>query len=154
MKAEFVNKGGSIFDSQMDALVNPVNTVGVMGAGLALIFKKSFPQNFIEYKKVCNSGELVPGKVHVWRPITHNLFEDSQIVVNFPTKKHWKDPSKIEYISDGLDDLARAIVDLEIESIAIPKLGCGLGGLKWSEVQPLIKSKLEHLPIFVELYEW
>ena len=154
MKAEFVNKDGSIFSSKMAALVNPVNTVGVMGAGLALIFKKSFPQNFIEYKKVCNSGELVPGKVHVWRPITHNLFEDSQIVVNFPTKKHWKDPSKIEYISAGLDDLARAIVDLEIESIAIPKLGCGLGGLKWSEVQPLIKSKLENLPIFVELYEW
>ncbi len=154
MKAEFVNKDGSIFGSKMAALVNPVNTVGVMGAGLALIFKKKSPQNFIEYKKACDSGELVCGKVHVWKSATHGLFEDSQIVINLPTKEHWKDPSRIEYISDGLDDLARVIVDLQIESIAIPKLGCGLGGLKWSEVKPLIETKLEHLPIFVELYEW
>lgn len=132
MSIEF--KEGSLFDSPFDAIVNPVNCVGVMGAGLALQFKWRFPKNFDEYHAACMARKLHPGNVFV-----HCTgMECPRYVFNFPTKMHWRDHSKLRYINSGLADLARWTDKLHVSSIAIPPLGCGLGGLKWNEVKPLI----------------
>ena len=144
---------GSIFHANVDALVNPVNCVGVMGAGLALAFKQNFPKMFGWYQLKCAEGEVKIGEVMFYHT-------DGPIIVNFPTKHHWKDPSRIEYIETGLKDLRRAITTshtsdfhIPITSIAIPALGCGLGGLEWNEVKPLIVDSLADLGIRVELFE-
>jgi len=126
-----------------DAIVNTVNSVGVMGKGIALEFKKRYPENFIEYKKACQSKELKIGKSLVF-PIEDELIH-TKFIINFPTKVHWRNPSKIEYIEEGLNDLAEIIRDKEIKSILMPALGCGNGNLDWDIVKPLIKKKLDHL---------
>jgi O-acetyl-ADP-ribose deacetylase (regulator of RNase III) len=132
-------KKGSIFDEKADALVNPVNCVGVMGNGLALRFRRRFPKNFTAYARACKYDQVRPGKLFV-----HETgLETPRLIVNFPTKVHWKQDSRIEYISDGLLSLIWLIREREIKSIAIPKLGCGLGGLKWEVVRDLIISNLE-----------
>jgi O-acetyl-ADP-ribose deacetylase (regulator of RNase III) len=135
----FVERGeGSILDADVDALVNPVNCAGVMGKGLALAFKKRFPEVFREYRRACDAGELALGRVHIvelppgsGRP-TH--------VVHFPTKQHWRDRSALDDIATGLDSLVAAVRERAIRSIAIPALGCGLGGLEWTAVKPLVVS--------------
>lgn len=142
---------GNIFDCDAQAIVNPVNTVGVMGKGLALQFKKRFPENFAAYKSACKSGELRIGKNY--------LFEEAakdgsvRVVVNFPTKAHWRSPSKMEYIESGLEDLVTEIAEWEIKSIAIPALGAGLGGLNWVAVKDLIEEKLGDLDVSIFIYE-
>lgn len=129
---------GNLFDANTDALVNAVNTVGVMGKGIALQFKERFPQNFKVYHTACKVGELTVGKL---------LFvqEGEQWIINFPTKQHWKDASKIEYIEQGLQELVRELPNYPITSLALPALGCGLGGLNWAEVRPLIVHYLGNL---------
>jgi O-acetyl-ADP-ribose deacetylase (regulator of RNase III) len=127
---------GDMFKSGAEALVNPVNTVGVMGGGLALVFKNKYPKAFNAYKWACDNGYLQPGTVMSW-PIDNN-----QIVIHFPTKLHYRNPSLMEYVETGLDDLILEIRHLNIKSIAIPALGCGLGGLDWADVEPLIREKL------------
>jgi O-acetyl-ADP-ribose deacetylase (regulator of RNase III) len=115
--------------------------VGVMGKGLALQFKKAFPENFAAYERACKAGEVVVGRMYVVRRLASPRF-----IINFPTKKDWHQPSRIEYIRDGLRDLADQIRILGIESIAVPPLGCGNGGLDWSIVRSLIVEALSGLP--------
>ena len=136
-------KKGNLLTAESEALVNTVNEVGVMGKGIALMFREAFPENNRLYEQACKNGEVRVG--HVF--ITENLREwGPRWIVNFPTKKHWRNPSKIEWIHDGLEDLRKRVIELKIESIAIPPLGCGNGGLDWSEVRKLIVDALADLP--------
>jgi len=133
---------GDIINANAEALVNTVNTEGVMGKGIALEFKESFPENFRLYKKACDNGEIETGKMFV----THtNRLDNPKYIINFPTKKHWRNPSKIEYIKDGLEDLEKTIKRYQISSIAIPPLGCGNGKLNWNTVKPLIENTLKKI---------
>jgi O-acetyl-ADP-ribose deacetylase (regulator of RNase III) len=129
---------GNLVEAPVDALVNAVNTVGVMGKGIALQFKTKFPQNFKVYQKACKAGELTVGKL---------LFvqEAEQWIINFPTKQHWKTASKLEYIEQGLQALVQELPNYPIKRLALPALGCGLGGLNWAEVRPLIEKYLGDL---------
>ncbi|WP_456304780.1 type II toxin-antitoxin system antitoxin DNA ADP-ribosyl glycohydrolase DarG [Acetobacter oeni] len=138
-------KKGDMFSEPVGALVNTVNCVGVMGKGVALEFKNRWPANFRAYKSLCDAKGLSPGQVFVFD--TKELFasEGPRYLINFPTKAHWRSKSKIEYIEDGLDALVEAIQEHEITSIAIPPLGCGNGGLDWTDVRPLIEAKLSSL---------
>lgn len=129
-------KTGDLFNDNAEAIVNTVNCVGVMGRGIALQFKKRYPENFKEYEAKCKLGEITPGRVFVFET---NSFINPKYIINFPTKRHWRGASRIEDIESGLVDLAKAIKKYEINSIAIPPLGSGLGGLDWF----LVKSKIE-----------
>ncbi len=133
-----------IFSLEVDALVNPVNCIGVAGKGLAAEFKLLYPDNFRVYKKACDSGELRIGKVY-WFRKTWDALEKELMIINFPTKDHWRYPSRMEYIEKGLEDLKRLIVQERIKTIAIPALGCGLGGLDWHKVKPLIVEAVGNL---------
>lgn len=140
---------GNLLTAEVDALVNTVNTVGVMGKGVALQFKRAYPEMFRAYERAVQAGEVIPGRMHVWAT---GLLDGPRFVINFPTKRHWRSPSRLEDIRDGLDDLARILNEHEIRSIALPPLGCGNGGLAWADVQPLIEAKLGPLPIDVVVY--
>lgn len=135
-------KQGNLLEADAEALVNTVNTEGVMGKGVALQFKKAFPDMFEEYQKACKSGEVAIGKMHVYR--RHGLI-GPKYVINFPTKKSWREPSDMDYVKKGLESLAEVIKSLDIRSIAIPPLGCGQGGLKWENVFPAIQQSLQQL---------
>lgn len=140
---------GNIFGSPAKTLVNPVNTVGVMGKGLAKEFKKRYPEMFKEYQLYCKQGSLDIGKLWLYKT-------DHKWILNFPTKKSWRSPSKIEYIEAGLSKLTLTYAEKGITSIAFPLLGCGNGGLDWETgVQPLFKKYLNKLPmdIYVHLSE-
>ena len=134
---------GNILHDQSDAIVNTVNTVGIMGKGLALQFKKAFPDNFNIYKKACDDKSLIIGKVLT---VNLNSMNAPFYVINFPTKAHWKSKSKLEYIERGLEDLKKEVVARGLKSVAIPALGSGLGGLEWSQVYPVIERSLSELP--------
>lgn len=131
---------GNIFDSDAEALVNPVNCVGVMGRGLALEFKRKFPDNFAFYHEQCRLGEVVIGRMAVF---DHG--EKPKYIINFPTKEHWGNNSKLSYIEKGLDGLCLTVNEFYIRSIALPMLGCGLGGLNWDEVRPVMENHLSAL---------
>ncbi len=138
-----VRTEGSIFDANVEALVNPVNCVGIMGNGLSKEFKKRYRKNFEEYKAACNLKEVKPGRMFVSE--TGSL-GNPRYIINFPTKRNWRDKkSRMEYIKKGLDALADEITDRDIRSIAIPALGCGLGRLEWSDVHERIEDKLKGL---------
>lgn len=138
-------KKGDMFSEPVEALVNTVNCVGVMGKGVALEFKNRWPANFRAYKSLCDAKDLKPGQMFVFD--TEELFssEGPRYLINFPTKAHWRSKSKMEYIEDGLDALVEAIREHGIASIALPPLGCGNGGLDWADVRPVIESKLSKL---------
>ncbi|EGQ77833.1 appr-1-p processing enzyme family protein [Fusobacterium animalis ATCC 51191] len=121
-------KKGDIFESDAVALVNPVNTEGIMGKGLAYQFKKRFPNNFKLYSEKCLNGSFKIGSPLVW------INENNKIIINFPTKKTWKENSKIEYIRIGLEKLTELLVELNLDSIAIPPIGAGNGKLDWDLV--------------------
>ena len=131
---------GTIFEYEVDAIVNPVNCVGVMGAGLALAFRTLLPQNYVEYRKYCDSKLLKPGRLFVTS--NQGVYKH---VVNFATKDHFQTPSKLEWVQSGLEDLVKVISDFKITSIAVPALGAGLGGLNFEDVQPLIEKHLGNL---------
>lgn len=135
------NVTGNIFSARVEALVNPVNCVGIMGRGLALKFKQIFTENFKTYAKACSNGEVTPGRMFIYKTGVPN----PNYIVNFPTKRHWRDNSLIEDVSAGLIDMVRVIQLHNIKSIAIPPLGCGLGGLSWTDVKPLIETALSGL---------
>lgn len=142
---------GNLLDANVQALVNTVNTVGIMGRGVALQFKLAFPENYEVYRRACERGEVRIGQV-----LTYDLrrLQDPRYIINFPTKEHWRGKSRLEYIEAGLTDLVRTIRELRIRSIALPPLGAGLGGLKWSSVLPLIQAALDELPdVEVLVYE-
>ena len=142
---------GNILESEAEALVNTVNCVGVMGRGIALQFKRAYPENFKAYKKACAAKEVVPGKMFVH---DLNTLSNPRYIVNFPTKRHWRAKSSIEDVEAGLYDLADFVDKSDVKSIAIPPLGCGLGGLNWGDVRPLIEKVFEALPeVKVILFE-
>lgn len=138
-------KFGDMFGEPAEAIVNTVNCVGVMGKGVALEFKRRWPENFRAYKRLCDAGKLYPGKMFIFQmgDLLENM--DRQFLINFPTKQHWKAKSKIEYVEHGLDDLAYQVRELGIKSLVMPPLGCGNGGLDWNDVRPLIEEKLAPL---------
>ena len=118
---------GNLLESKVEALVNTVNTVGVMGKGIALMFKESFPANFLAYEDACKCKNVKIGRMFVTE---NRAFEGPHWIINFPTKKHWRQPSKLEWIIEGLQDLRRVIQEHQIRSIALPPLGSGNGGLE------------------------
>lgn len=126
---------GNILDSKAQAIVNTVNTVGVMGKGIALQFKKAYPNNYKTYSIACKKEEVNVGKMFV--TTDSNLSSGEKIIINFPTKQHWRKPSEYIYIEDGLNDLVNVIKLNKIKSIAIPPLGAGNGGLKWEKVKKI-----------------
>ena len=133
---------GNLLTADTEALVNTVNEVGVMGKGIALMFREAYPENNREYELACKRGEVRVGRVLVTENKAH---WGPKWIINFPTKKHWRNPSKLEWIRDGLKDLREAILEREIKSIAVPPLGCGNGGLEWRDVKSLIAESLGSL---------
>ena len=130
---------GNLLDAKAESLVNTVNTVGVMGKGVALMFKEAFPENFKAYEAACKRKEVRVGRMFV---IERQAFIGPKWIINFPTKQHWRGDSKIEWIETGLTDLKRIILEKKIRSIAIPPLGSGNGGLDWKNVRPKIEAAL------------
>ncbi|WP_414500297.1 macro domain-containing protein [Zymobacter sp. IVIA_12111.31 C1] len=142
---------GNLLEANVDALVNAVNTVGVMGKGIALAFKQCFPDNMEAYAKACKAGELEPGRMFI--TATH-AESGPQWIINFPTKRHWRGKSQMAWIEEGLTDLKRVIEQHHIQSIAIPALGAGNGGLPWDEVKALIELQLQRLEaVDIHIYE-
>lgn len=140
---------GDILQAKVDVLVNPVNCVGVMGKGLALQFKHAYPANYDSYRQACELLALKPGTVHVSKTGT----QDPKWIINFPTKRHWKDLSRLEDIETGLMSMKMILSKLDVKSIAIPALGAGLGGLSWSVVRAKIESALEDSNLEIHIYE-
>lgn len=142
---------GDILEAGTDALVNTVNTVGVMGKGIALMFKEAFPENYRLYERACRDGEVDIGRMFVTE--NEGLF-GPRWIINFPTKQHWRSKTRPEWIEQGLQDLRRVIDEYDILSVAIPPLGCGQGGLKWKRVRPMIEEALSDLEdVDVVVYE-
>ena len=141
---------GNLLEDDAQALVNTVNTVGVMGKGIALQFKQRFPANFAAYAQACKLGQVQTGRMFVTES---GELTGPRWVVNFPTKQHWRDPSRMEWVVDGLQDLRGFLVSKAVESIALPALGAGLGGLPWAEVRRHIEAALGNLALDVRVYE-
>ena len=139
-------KIGDIFESNSSTLVNTVNCVGVMGKGIALVFKKKYPAMYSDYLKLCEQHKVKPGQPYFYSDLSGTS------IINFPTKDHWRSPSKLSYIIDGLDWFRNNYKELGITSIAFPPLGCGNGGLNWEMVGPIMYEKLSDLPIDIEIY--
>lgn len=139
-------KIGDLFESKCTTIVNTVNCVGVMGKGIALEFKKRYPDMFMDYVHKCNDEKVKPGSPYIYQN------EDGTSILNFPTKDHWRSPSRLSYIIDGLDWVVENYEKYDIKSIAFPPLGCGNGGLSWNVVGPIMYQKLSKLHIPVEIY--
>lgn len=143
---------GDLLSAKTQALVNTVNTVGVMGKGIALQFKEKYPNNFRTYLSACKSKQLVPGKLVITKEATTDSNE--KIIINFPTKTEWFQKSQYSYIESGLDSLVKAIREYNIRSIAIPPLGCGNGGLKWDVVKSMMEKHLRELTdVDIQIFE-
>ena len=142
---------GNLLTADAEALVNTVNTVGVMGKGIALQFKQAFPENYRFYRRACEKGEVQPGRMLVFE--TGRML-NPRYVVNFPTKRHWRGKSRLTDIRAGLETLVEEIRRRSISSVAVPPLGCGNGGLDWAVVRPLIEDAMNQLPdVKVLLFE-
>jgi O-acetyl-ADP-ribose deacetylase (regulator of RNase III) len=141
---------GNLLEARAEALVNTVNTVGVMGKGIALMFKERFGENFRRYATACKAKEVQTGKMFVTS--VHEL-DGPRWIVNFPTKQHWRAPSRMEWVVDGLLDLRRFLIEQQVKSIAIPPLGAGNGGLEWAEVREQIERALGDLDINIQVFE-
>ncbi|GAB4181371.1 MAG: macro domain-containing protein [Wenzhouxiangellaceae bacterium] len=142
---------GNLLEAKVEALVNTVNTVGVMGKGIALMFKEAFPGNFKAYAQACKAGDVKVGQMFTTN--TGSLI-GPQWIINFPTKEHWRGKTQQAWIEQGLRDLRATVIDKQIKSIAIPPLGCGHGGLQWSVVKPLIEQTFADLDqVEVLIYE-
>src|SRR6266581_5455067 len=142
---------GNILKADADALVNTVNCVGFMGKGIALQFKKAYPENFDAYQKACSAGEVQPGRMFIFE--LHSML-NPKYVINFPTKRDWRAKSRYEDVGSGLKALIAEVRRLGIRSIAVPPLGCGLGGLDWRKVRPRIEQAFAASPdVRVLLFE-
>jgi O-acetyl-ADP-ribose deacetylase (regulator of RNase III) len=144
-------KTGNLLDSEAEALVNTVNTEGVMGKGIALQFKNLFPHNFKLYAKACKNKEVKVGKMLVTEE--EALFSGKKIIINFPTKTSWRLPSEYQYIESGLAELVKVIKEKNIKTIAIPPLGSGNGGLDWNIVKQIMEKHLSNLDCEIFIYE-
>lgn len=142
---------GNLLTDPSEALVNAVNCVGVMGKGIALQFKQAFPRMYKAYEQEAKAGRIVPGRMHIFE---RGPSGSHRFIINFPTKRHWRDSSRLNDIEDGLVDLIAQVERLGIRSLALPALGCGLGGLGWGTVRPRIVAAFTALPeVEVTLYE-
>lgn len=140
-----------MLEADVDALVNTVNTVGIMGKGIALMFKEAFPENYSAYKAACDRGDVRVGRMFVTEPMK---LSGPKWIINFPTKKDWRHPSKMEWIVEGLDDLKKVISEKKIRSIALPPLGSGNGRLDWQEVRSRITGALGSMSdVNIVIYE-
>ena len=139
MAVRLMPPGTDLFASGAEALVNPVNTVGTMGKGLALAFKSRYPDILAPYVAACASAQLVPGVVQP----TKSTYDGGKMIFNFPTKQDWRRPSNLTWIDQGLDSLVLTVEKLGIQTVAVPALGCGEGRLSWELVLPLLTRKLE-----------
>ena len=135
-------KTGNILEDPSEVLVNTVNCAGIMGKGLALEFKLRYLPMFTKYQEACSKKELLPGMVWVWSTGE----EQPKYIFNFSTKDHWRSPSKLSWIKQGLDELLKQTKAFKVKSVAIPPLGCGLGGLDWNVVKPMIVYTCNRLP--------
>ncbi len=144
-----IESSGDLLKADVDAVVNTVNCVGVMGKGIALQVKRRYPEVFKEYERRCKDGTVQIGTM---LPVETGELERPHWVINFPTKTHWRSPSKLSYISQGLDDLQRVVKDLGLRSVAIPPLGAGNGGLNWLDVEPLIRAAFSDAEVDVHLF--
>lgn len=140
---------GNLLAADAEAVVNTVNTVGIAGKGIALQFRQAFPENFKAYARAAKKGEIVPGRMFIFNT---GKITNPRYIINFPTKRHWKGKARLADIELGLTALADAIRRLDIKSIAVPPLGCGNGGLDWSEVEPLITNALKDVSARVLLF--
>lgn len=136
---------GDIFSSPAQVIVNTVNTVGVMGKGLALSYKNRYPEMFEAYKRACDKNQLKTGKLMLF-------YSPDHWILLFPTKENWRYPSKLEYIEAGLVKFVQTYADKNITSIAFPRLGCGNGELNWDDVRPIMEKYLHSLPIEIYIY--
>lgn len=136
---------GDLLESPADALVNAVNCEGIMGKGIAYQFKRQYPGNFQDYRRACQTGALRPGRLH-------HFSEGGKWIINFPTKDRWRDASRMEYVESGLAELAPLIRTLSLKSIAIPPLGCGNGGLPWSQVRQRVEDALSEVAQETDIY--
>ena len=135
---------GDFFDYDTDIRVNTVNCVGVMGAGVALVFKKKYPEMYKEYVNKCKKNEVRPGEPYTWSK--GDLYTKKLTIINFPTKNHWRNKSEYEYVEDGLRWLQEYLINKENESVTLPALGCGHGGLDWDRIKNMIKKYLSNSP--------
>lgn len=135
---------GDLFSDPADALVNPVNCVGVMGAGLALAFRERYPRYYAAYAECCRRGAIKPGSVHLYP----TRMAQPKYLISFPTKRHWRERSRMEDIESGLKALRHALADgkINIRSVAVPALGAGLGGLEWPRIKKRIEAVLSEIP--------
>jgi O-acetyl-ADP-ribose deacetylase (regulator of RNase III) len=141
---------GDLLSADAEALVNTVNTVGVMGKGIALQFKQAFPDNYSAYEAACKRGEVQLGRMFVYHC---NAFNNPRIVINFPTKAHWREKSNLKDIESGLRALIEVVKTERIRSIAVPPLGCGNGGLDWNQVRPKIEKAFSEVrDVAVQLF--
>ena len=141
---------GNLLEADVEALVNTVNTMGVMGKGIALQFKNRFAANFLAYAQACKLGQVQTGRMFVTEP---QELMGPRWIVNFPTKRHWRDPSRMEWVVEGLQDLRGFLLSHNVQSIAVPALGAGLGGLDWPAVRSHIEAAWGDLPVDVRVYE-
>lgn len=146
---EFVS--GDFFDFDADIMINTVNCVGVMGAGVALAFKKRFPEMFDDYAEKCRLGAIRPGLPSVW--LQKDMISKDIEIINFPTKNHWKNPSEYNYINEGLEWLSNYLKDKSEKVVTLPALGCGHGGLDWNRVRSMIAEKLKNSPAHIYVFE-
>ena len=153
-----------LLESDAQAYVNTVNTAGVMGKGIALLFKEKFDKNYREYRTACKNDKVKVGKMHVVdifeeqqemfpNPNKEIRRENPKWIINFPTKKHWRGKSDLKWIEDGVEDLVRVIDEKGIESVALPQRGCGNGGLDWKQVEPIIQKAFADSSVRVIVYE-
>jgi O-acetyl-ADP-ribose deacetylase (regulator of RNase III) len=136
----------SLLESTAQTLVNTVNCVGVMGKGIAKDFKEREPNMFVAYQRICNKKLLSPGKLWLWKGT-------NSWILNFPTKIHWRNPSKLEWIEAGLEKFVSSYKSLGINEISFPRLGCGNGGLNWDDVRPLMEQYLKSVSIKVFIHD-
>jgi O-acetyl-ADP-ribose deacetylase (regulator of RNase III) len=142
---------GNLLEAPVDALVNAVNTVGVMGRGIALMFKERFPENFRAYASACRAGKVTVGRMFICEA---GEPDGPRWIINFPTKEHWRKPARLEWVVSGLESLKEVIREKGIRSIALPPLGCGNGGLDWPVVKPLMIKALGQMEdVEVVIYE-
>lgn len=142
---------GNLLEARVDAMLNTVNTVGIMGKGIALMFKERFPENFKAYAAACKAGNVRVGEMFVTAGAE---LDGPRWIINFPTKKQWFQPTKLEWVRSGLVALKTVIREKQIKSIALPPLGCGNGGLDWAVVRPIIENALAELKdVEVVVYE-
>ncbi|SFT02907.1 macro domain-containing protein [Mucilaginibacter polytrichastri] len=142
---------GDLLADTAPAVVNTVNTGGAMGKGIALQFREAFPHNYHQYRLACRNGKLSIGQLLAVRDC--NLIYGERLIINLPTKTHWRLPSEYNYIETGLTALREFIVTHQLYSLAMPAPGCGNGGLDWAKVRPIIERRLGGLDCHIIVYE-